>query len=88
MGTILFLILFGFVVGAVARWIIPGTGPGGILGDMIVGIVGAVIGGWIFSLFGHPIAMGWSLGSFVCALIGAVVLLWTVRAISGRRSAI
>jgi len=87
MGTILFWIVFGIIVGAVARWIVPRTGPGGILGDMVIGIVGAVLGGWIFSLFGHPIAMGWSLGSFVCALIGAIVLLWIVRLISGRRSA-
>ena len=87
-GHILFWILFGIIVGAVARWIVPGEGPGGILGDMIVGIVGAVIGGWIFSLFGHPSVTGLNLGSFVCALIGAVVLLWIVRAISGRRSAV
>lgn len=87
MGILLFII-FGLIVGAVARWIVPGTGPGGILGDLIVGIVGAVIGGWLFSLFGHTGVTGFTIGSFVCALIGAVVLLWIIRAISGRRSAV
>ena len=87
MGILLW-ILFGIIVGAVARWFVPGEGPGGILGDLIVGIVGAVLGGWIFELFGHVGVTGFNLGSFVCALIGAVVLLWVIRAISGRRSTV
>ena len=79
-------ILLWIIVGFVARWIVPGEGPGGILGDLIVGIVGALLGGWIFSLFGHAGITGFNLGSFVCAVIGAVVLLWIMRALSGRRS--
>jgi uncharacterized membrane protein YeaQ/YmgE (transglycosylase-associated protein family) len=85
MITILLWIVFGIIVGAVARWIVPGEGPGGVLGDLIVGIVGALIGGWIFSFFGHTMTL--NLGSFICAVIGAVVLLWIIRAVSGRRSA-
>jgi uncharacterized membrane protein YeaQ/YmgE (transglycosylase-associated protein family) len=87
MGILLWII-FGIIVGAVARWIVPGEGPGGILGDLIVGIIGAFLGGWIFSLFGHLGVTGFNLGSFVCAIIGAVVLLWILRAVSGRRSAV
>lgn len=77
MITILLWIVFGIIVGAVAKWIVPGEGPGGMLGDLLIGIVGAVIGGWVFSFFGHTMAL--NLGSFVCALIGAVVLLWAIR---------
>jgi len=87
MGILLW-ILFGLIVGFVARWIVPGESPGGILGDLVVGIVGAFIGGWLFSLFGHAGVTGFNLGSFVCAIIGAVVLLWVIRALSGRRSVV
>jgi uncharacterized membrane protein YeaQ/YmgE (transglycosylase-associated protein family) len=87
MGILLW-ILFGLIVGFVARWIVPGESPGGILGDLVVGIVGAFIGGWLFSLFGHAGVTGFNLGSFVCAIIGAVVLLWVMRALSGRRSVV
>lgn len=87
MGILLWII-FGIIVGAVARWIVPGQGPGGIIGDLIVGIIGAFLGGWIFSLFGHLGVTGFNLGSFVCAVIGAIVLLWILRAFSGRRSAV
>lgn len=87
MGILLWII-FGIIVGAVARWIVPGESPGGIIGDLIVGIVGAFLGGWIFSFFGHVGVTGFNLGSFVCAVIGAIVLLWIIRAFSGRRSAV
>jgi uncharacterized membrane protein YeaQ/YmgE (transglycosylase-associated protein family) len=85
MGILLWII-FGIIVGAVARWIVPGEGPGGILGDLIVGIVGAIIGGWVYSLFGHAGVTGFNIGSFICAIIGAVVLLWIIRAVAGRRT--
>ena len=84
---IIFWIVFGLIVGAVARWIVPGQGPGGIIGDLIVGIVGSIVGGFIYSFFGHTGVTGFNFGSFVCALIGAVVLLWIIRLISGSRSA-
>jgi uncharacterized membrane protein YeaQ/YmgE (transglycosylase-associated protein family) len=81
---LLWYIVFGFVVGAVARWFVPGAAPGGCIADIIVGIIGAVIGGWLYRLFGHVGVTGFNLPSFVCALIGAVVLLWLLRAIRGR----
>ncbi len=84
MGILLWL-LFGLIVGAIAKYIVPGTGPGGLIGDLIVGIVGAFLGGWIYSLFGHGGVSGFNLASIVCAVIGAIVLLYLLRAISGRR---
>jgi uncharacterized membrane protein YeaQ/YmgE (transglycosylase-associated protein family) len=83
MGILLWII-FGIIVGFVARWIVPGEGPGGIIGDLIVGIVGSLLGGWIYSFFGHTGVTGFNLGSFICAVIGAVVLLWIIRLIRGR----
>ncbi len=87
MGLILFLI-YGLIVGAVAKWIVPGEGPGGILGDIVVGIIGAFIGGWLAATFFHTGYAGWSLSGFITAVLGAIILLFVLRAISGRRSAV
>ena len=81
---ILAWIFFGLIVGLVARWVVPGEGPGGILGDIVVGIIGALVGGWLYGFFGHVGVTGFNIPSMVCALIGAVVLLWIIRAIRGR----
>lgn len=81
--TIIVWIVFGFIVGLLARWIVPGAVGGGILTDIVVGIVGALIGGWIYRAFGHGAVT--PLWSFLYALIGAVVLLVIVRAFTGRR---
>jgi uncharacterized membrane protein YeaQ/YmgE (transglycosylase-associated protein family) len=80
-------IIFGLLVGLVARWIVPGEGPGGVAGDIVIGIIGAVIGGGLYGWFGHPGVSGFNLPSMVCALIGAVVLLWLIRMVRGRSSA-
>jgi uncharacterized membrane protein YeaQ/YmgE (transglycosylase-associated protein family) len=84
---ILSWIVFGLIVGLVARWVVPGAAPGGCIADVIVGVVGALIGGWLYRLFGHAGVTGFNLPSLVCAFIGAVVLLWLLRAISGRTAA-
>src|SRR6201996_7275789 len=87
MGLLGWLIV-GLIAGVLAKWAVPGEGPGGVLGDIIVGIVGAFIGGWVFNFFGHAGVTGVNLGSIVVAFIGAVILLYIMRAFSGRRSAI
>jgi uncharacterized membrane protein YeaQ/YmgE (transglycosylase-associated protein family) len=74
-------ILFGLIVGVVASWIVPSRL--GIIGDIIVGIVGAFVGGFIYGLFGHFGVTGFNIPSMLCALIGAVVLLWLLRALNG-----
>ena len=83
---ILTWIVFGLIVGIVARWIAPGGGFGGIVGDIVIGIVGAIAGGWIYGFFGHAGVTGFNIPSMVCALIGAVVLLAILRALGGGRS--
>jgi len=69
-------------VGLTARWLVPGASGGGIVMDVVVGIVGSVIGGWLYSLFGHTGVSGFNIPSFACALVGAVILLWITRSIS------
>ena len=53
----------------------------GLLMDIIIGIIGAVIGGWIMSALGQGGVNGFNLYSFLVAILGAVVLIWIVRAI-------
>ena len=69
-------ILIGAVAGWLAGQIMKGGGFG-ILGNIIVGIVGAVIGGWIFGLLGIS-AGGGLIGSLITAVVGAVILLFIV----------
>jgi uncharacterized membrane protein YeaQ/YmgE (transglycosylase-associated protein family) len=85
MGLLGWLIV-GLIAGILAKWVVPGEGPGGLLGDIVVGIVGAFIGGWVFNFFGHVGVTGVNLGSIVVAFVGAVILLYIMRAFSGRRS--
>jgi uncharacterized membrane protein YeaQ/YmgE (transglycosylase-associated protein family) len=79
-------ILVGLIAGFLAKYAVPGEGPGGVIGDIIVGIVGAFIGGYIFSAFGHSGVNGLGLYSILVAFVGAVVLLFVLRLISGRRA--
>ncbi len=76
MGIIIW-ILFGALVGGAASMVM-GTG-GGLLRDIIVGIVGAVIGGFIMSLVGQSGVGGFNLYSFLVALLGACALIAIVR---------
>lgn len=77
--AIIIWIIFGAVVGWVASAIM-GSG-GGLLWDIAVGIVGAVLGGWIMSLLGYGDVSGFNLYSFLVALLGACVLIVVVRAV-------
>lgn len=84
--SILSWAIFGCIVGAVAKWIVPGQAPAGVLGDIIVGIFGALLGGWVFHFFGYGGADGfWNWHSWVTAIVGAVVLLRLARVLAGRR---
>lgn len=74
-------LLIGLVAGWLANLIVRGRG-GGLVVNLIVGIVGGVLGGWIFSLFGW-LAVG-TFGSLITSLVGAVVLLWLVRLLGHR----
>jgi uncharacterized membrane protein YeaQ/YmgE (transglycosylase-associated protein family) len=74
--------VFGLIVGAIAKLIMPGRDPGGIIITMLLGIVGAVLGGWIgraMGLYGPQDAAG-----FFMALLGSILLLALYRFTRGR----
>ncbi len=73
------LIIFGAIVGWVASMMM-GTG-GGLLWDIIVGIIGSVIGGFVMNLVGESRGGGINLYSFLVALLGACILIAIVRAV-------
>ena len=84
--SILAWIVVGLIAGFLARVVLPGRepGPGGIIGDLIAGIVGAIVGGWLFRLLGlGPGVTGINLGSIIVAFIGAIVFLLIWRSIAG-----
>lgn len=74
-------IIFGLIAGILAKWIMPGREGGGFIITVVLGIVGAVIGGWISTFFGFGKVDGFNLGSFAVAVIGAIVVLWIYRKI-------
>jgi uncharacterized membrane protein YeaQ/YmgE (transglycosylase-associated protein family) len=56
----------------------------GLLGNIVAGVIGGVVGGWVFGLFGGAGVTGFNLWSFVVAVVGAVIVLFLWKAISGR----
>lgn len=78
----LWMLLIGLVVGAIAKLIMPGPQPGGILATMLLGVAGALVAGWL----------GWAVGiyeageaaGFLASILGAVLLLLIYRLIVGR----
>ncbi|HEV8317777.1 MAG TPA: GlsB/YeaQ/YmgE family stress response membrane protein [Vicinamibacterales bacterium] len=82
--SILGWILFGLIVGALAKLVMPGRDPGGIIVTMLLGIAGALLGGFLgraFGMYGEGDAAG-----FVMSFIGAVILLALYRMVVGRSS--
>lgn len=78
--SFIWFILIGLVAGALAGQIVSGGGFG-IIGDIIIGIVGALLGGFLFNTFGISTGGG-LIGSLIVATIGAVVLLWGIRLVN------
>jgi len=81
---ILTWILLGLVAGGLAKFIMPGKDPGGCLVTMLIGIVGAVIGGFIGSALLGRTVTGFDLVSLLLAVLGSVILLALYRAFRGR----
>jgi uncharacterized membrane protein YeaQ/YmgE (transglycosylase-associated protein family) len=79
-------IFFGLIAGAIAKFIMPGKDPGGCLGTVFIGILGAVIGGFIGSeLLDFGTVTGFNLRSFGIAILGAIILLMLYRLLLERR---
>jgi uncharacterized membrane protein YeaQ/YmgE (transglycosylase-associated protein family) len=76
------------VVGLIAGWLASQVMPSsfGIIGDTVVGMIGALVGGFIFNELGEAGATGINIWSIFVAFVGAVVLLFLIRAVGGRKS--
>jgi uncharacterized membrane protein YeaQ/YmgE (transglycosylase-associated protein family) len=79
--SLLAWIILGLIAGFLASKIVNNTGQGAIL-DIVLGIVGAVIGGWLFTTFGMVGLTGFNLYSVFVSMVGAVVLLVVYHAVS------
>lgn len=84
MGILAWLIL-GAVSGWLASLIVKTDAQQGLIANIVVGIIGAVVGGFLFENFGKSKVDGLNIYSLVVATVGAVVLLAVYKAITGRR---
>ena len=78
-------VILGLIAGFIASKIVNKSGEGFLL-DIVLGIVGAIVGGFLFSFFGATGITGLNIWSLIVAVIGAVVVLWVYHALTGRRS--
>jgi len=78
MGIISWIIL-GLIAGAIAKFIHPGPDPGGWIASLVIGVVGAMVGGFVFNLVGMSGASGINLWSIIVATVGAVICLALYR---------
>ncbi len=72
-------IVFGLIAGILAKLIMPGKDPGGMIVTILIGIAGAMVGGFISTFFGYGDISGFDLRSLVIAIGGALVLLFGYR---------
>ncbi len=81
---ILTWIIFGLIAGAIAKFIMPGDDPGGFIITILIGIAGALLGGFIgASLLGVDVT-GFNISSFLVAIGGSLLLLFGYRMVKGR----
>jgi uncharacterized membrane protein YeaQ/YmgE (transglycosylase-associated protein family) len=79
-------IVLGLLAGGIAKFLMPGKDPGGCVITMVIGVVGALLGGWLSTLLGFgglSGALDWR--NLVIAILGSLVLLFIYRLVSGRR---
>ena len=85
MGIIAFIIL-GLLAGLIAKALLPGSDPGGLIITAIIGIVGALLGGFLASaLFdAHPLDEFFDISTWITAIVGSIILLAIYRAVMNR----
>ena len=83
MGLLVWVI-FGLLAGIVAKLIMPGKDPGGFILTVIIGIAGAMIGGFISTWLGFGDISGFDIRSFAIAVLGALLLLFIYHRVRGR----
>jgi uncharacterized membrane protein YeaQ/YmgE (transglycosylase-associated protein family) len=85
LGAIIGWIIIGLIAGALAKFVMPGDDPGGFIITILLGIAGAIVGGFLASLIG--IGGGGTIWTIIIATIGAIILLAIYRAVAGGRAA-
>jgi uncharacterized membrane protein YeaQ/YmgE (transglycosylase-associated protein family) len=85
--SILGWIILGLIAGWLAGVLVKGSGYG-VIGDIVLGIIGAVVGGWITSTLLGVDVTGFNVESLVVAVLGAVVVIFIARLVSGRRAVV
>ena len=83
--TVFVWIIIGLIAGVVASRLMGRPGRYGLVGDIVVGLVGAVLGGWNVGLLGLGAATGGILGSIVVAILGAMLLIYLLRMVGASR---
>jgi uncharacterized membrane protein YeaQ/YmgE (transglycosylase-associated protein family) len=83
MGALSWIVL-GLLAGLIAKWLTSGSDPKGCIVTIVIGIVGAAIGGWVGTQLGLGSVSGFDLRSLALAVMGSIVLLLILRAVSGR----
>ena len=83
-------ILLGIVAGVIAKALLPGNDPGGAIITVVIGIVGALLGGFLARALGlgDPIDEFFDISTWLAAIVGSMILLLIYRAVTGRRTAI
>lgn len=79
-------IVFGLIAGVLAKWIMPGRDPGGVIVTILIGVAGAFVGGFVGTLLGLGTVSGFDIRSFFIAVGGAVLLLAGYRMMTGTKS--
>ncbi len=84
MFTVIGWIIFGLIVGVIAKLLVPGNDPGGFITTILIGIVGALLGGWLgraVGWYGPNQGAGW-----IMSIVGAIILLIIYRLLVARRT--
>ena len=80
-------IVLGLIAGFIGSKIVNKSGQGMLL-DIVLGIIGAIVGGFLFSLFGATGITGFNIWSLIVAVIGSIVVLWLYHMVTGGRRAV
>jgi len=86
-GAIIWRIIVGLIAGALARLIMPGKDPMGILLTIVLGIAGSFVGGFIADLIWRDSGPGFHPGGLILSILGALLLLWIWRLIRSKQAA-
>jgi uncharacterized membrane protein YeaQ/YmgE (transglycosylase-associated protein family) len=85
--SIIAWILLGLIAGALAKMLMPGKDPGGFILTILIGIGGAIIGGFLWNVFtGNDSYGDFDIGGILIAIIGSIILLWGYRTLVARRT--